>query len=167
MLNLSQPARHQLEIVFLRSAFLETADQTPQSNYRPTVIGSRSIGAPLLNLLLGKIKTPQFVTWQQSQISNIIFLWPNWNICITKNKKKPWWWKTKYTVHVHLYMYIKLKSCCWEKIVHVNCQLPHTGKQKISESMNRQHNLRSHFYKWCMLFLHLIKQSLYTRHNMP
>ncbi len=46
--NLSQQARHQLEIVFLRSAFLETADQTPPSNYRPIMIGSRSIGAPLL-----------------------------------------------------------------------------------------------------------------------
>ncbi len=46
--NLSQQARHQLEIVFLRSAFLETADQTPPSDYRPIMIGSRSIGAPLV-----------------------------------------------------------------------------------------------------------------------
>ncbi len=46
--NLSQQARHQLEIGFLRSAFLETADQTPPSDYRPIMIGSRSIGAPLV-----------------------------------------------------------------------------------------------------------------------
>ncbi len=45
--NLSQQAHYQLEIVFLRSAFLETADQTSKSDYRPIVIGSRSIGAPL------------------------------------------------------------------------------------------------------------------------
>ncbi len=48
MTNLSRQAHHQLEIVFLRSAFLETADQTSPSDYRPIVIGSRSIGAPLL-----------------------------------------------------------------------------------------------------------------------
>ncbi len=47
--NLSQQARHQLEIGFWRSAFLETADQTPPSDYRPIMIGSRSIGAPLIN----------------------------------------------------------------------------------------------------------------------
>ncbi len=46
--NLAQQARHQLEIVFLRSAFLENADQTSQRDYRPIVIGSRSIGAPLI-----------------------------------------------------------------------------------------------------------------------
>ncbi len=34
---------------FLRSAFLETADQTPPSDYRPIVISTRSIGAPLMN----------------------------------------------------------------------------------------------------------------------
>ncbi len=34
--------------LFLRSAFLETADQTPPSNYRPIMIGIRSIGAPLI-----------------------------------------------------------------------------------------------------------------------
>ncbi len=45
--NLSQQARHQLEIGFLRSAFLETADQTSPSDYRPIMIGSQSIGAPL------------------------------------------------------------------------------------------------------------------------
>ncbi len=39
--NLSQQARHQLGIGFLRLAFLETADQTPPSDYRPI------IGAPL------------------------------------------------------------------------------------------------------------------------
>ncbi len=33
-------ARHQLEIVFLRSALVETADQTSQCDYRPKVIGS-------------------------------------------------------------------------------------------------------------------------------
>ncbi len=33
--------------VFLRSAFLETADQTSQSNYRPIMIDTRSIGAPV------------------------------------------------------------------------------------------------------------------------
>ncbi len=32
---------------FMRSAFLETVDQTYQSDYRPIVIGSRSIGAPI------------------------------------------------------------------------------------------------------------------------
>ncbi len=47
--NLSQQARHQLEIGFLRSAFLETADQSPPSDYRPIMIGSRSIGAPLID----------------------------------------------------------------------------------------------------------------------
>ncbi len=36
-------------VISLRSAFLETADQTSQFDYRPIVIGSRSIGAPLLN----------------------------------------------------------------------------------------------------------------------
>ncbi len=45
--NLSRQTCHQLEIVFLRSAFLETADQTSQRHYRPMVICSRSIGAPL------------------------------------------------------------------------------------------------------------------------
>ncbi len=44
---LSRQARHQLEIYFLRSAFLKTADQTSPSDYRPIVIGNRSIGAPL------------------------------------------------------------------------------------------------------------------------
>ncbi len=48
--NLSQQARHQLEIGFLKSAFLESADQTPPSDYRPIMIGSRSIGAPLLSV---------------------------------------------------------------------------------------------------------------------
>ncbi len=33
---------------FLRSAFSETADQTSQRDYRPIVIGSQSIGAPLI-----------------------------------------------------------------------------------------------------------------------
>ncbi len=33
---------------FMTSAFLETADQTSQTDYRPIVIGSRSIGAPLI-----------------------------------------------------------------------------------------------------------------------
>ncbi len=37
---------HQLEIGFSRSAFLETTDQTSQSDYRQIVISSRSIGAP-------------------------------------------------------------------------------------------------------------------------
>ncbi len=49
--NLSQQARHQLEIVFLRSAFLETTDKTPPNDYRPIMIGSRSIGAPLFKIL--------------------------------------------------------------------------------------------------------------------
>ncbi len=40
---------HGRRIISLRSAFLETADQTSQFDYRPIVIGSRSIGAPLLN----------------------------------------------------------------------------------------------------------------------
>ncbi len=47
MPNLSRQAHHQLEIFFWRSAFLETADQTSQCDYRPIVIGNRSIGAPL------------------------------------------------------------------------------------------------------------------------
>ncbi len=46
LLILSRQARHQLEICFLRSASLETADQTPPSDYRPIVIGNRPIGAP-------------------------------------------------------------------------------------------------------------------------
>ncbi len=46
--NLSRQALHQLEIVFLRSAFLETANQTSQHDYRPIVIGNRSIEAPLV-----------------------------------------------------------------------------------------------------------------------
>ncbi len=35
-------------VISLRSAFIETADQTFQSDYRPIVIGSRSIAAPLV-----------------------------------------------------------------------------------------------------------------------
>ncbi len=34
---------------FLRSAFLETAGQTAQRDYQPIVIGSRSIGATLID----------------------------------------------------------------------------------------------------------------------
>ncbi len=37
-------------VISLRSAFLETADQTSQRDFQPIVIGNRSIGAPL-NLL--------------------------------------------------------------------------------------------------------------------
>ncbi len=42
-----QTFHSRLEIVFLRSAFLETTDQTSQSDYRPIVIGRRSNRAPL------------------------------------------------------------------------------------------------------------------------
>ncbi len=44
---LSRHLHDQLDIVFLRLAFLETADQTSPSDYQPIVIGNRSIGAPL------------------------------------------------------------------------------------------------------------------------
>ncbi len=40
-----------LRSFFFRSAFIETADQTSQSDYRPIVIGSRSIVAPLKFIL--------------------------------------------------------------------------------------------------------------------
>ncbi len=46
--NLPRHVHHQLEIFFLRSAFLETADQTSQRDYQLTMIGTRSIGAPLI-----------------------------------------------------------------------------------------------------------------------
>ncbi len=42
--------RRVISLRFLRSAFLETTDQTSPSDYRPIVIGSRSIGAPLVLL---------------------------------------------------------------------------------------------------------------------
>ncbi len=45
----TRQARHQLEIFFfLRSAFIEIADQTSKRDYRPIAIGSRSIGAPFI-----------------------------------------------------------------------------------------------------------------------
>ncbi len=57
---MSCQSSHGRRVINLRSAFLETADQTSQSDYRLIVIGSRSIGAPLLyyddlNDLLGLV----------------------------------------------------------------------------------------------------------------
>ncbi len=36
----------------MRSAFLETADQTSPSDYRPIMIGTRSIRAPLVKIII-------------------------------------------------------------------------------------------------------------------
>ncbi len=72
--NLSQQARHQLEIVFLRSAFLETADQTPPSEYRPIMIGSRSIGAPLVVSVDNRVYTA--IIWEYCiQSDQLIINW--------------------------------------------------------------------------------------------
>ncbi len=52
---------HGRRVISLRSPFLENADQTSQCDYRPIMIGSRSIGAPIE-------KTPQFCLHYQFQI---------------------------------------------------------------------------------------------------
>ncbi len=57
--------------LFLRSAFLETADQTSQSYYRPIIIGTQSIGAPLIY-----IKTCIYVCVSICILSIIVYnLW--------------------------------------------------------------------------------------------
>ncbi len=43
---------HGRHVISLTSAFLETADQTSPRDYRPIVIGSQSVGAPLLLLVV-------------------------------------------------------------------------------------------------------------------
>jgi len=42
---------------------------------------------------------------------------------------------------------------------------PYSGTQNISESMNGHHNLRSHFEKWHIIFLHLTKTTIIYTHT--
>ncbi len=60
--------------LFLRSAFLETADQTPPSEYRPIMIGSRSIGAPLVVSVDNRVYTA--IIWEYCiQSDQLIINW--------------------------------------------------------------------------------------------
>ncbi len=48
MPNRTADASSAWDLFFLRSAFIEIADQTSKRDYRPIAIGSRSIGAPFI-----------------------------------------------------------------------------------------------------------------------
>ncbi len=77
--NLSRHARHQLEISFLRWAFLETADQTSHSDYRPIVIGTRSIGAPLVRTV-SAINEESSTWWKLAGQPGFLWAWTTFHV---------------------------------------------------------------------------------------
>lgn len=66
----SHMKRASLCVISVRSAFIPTADQTSQSNYRPIAISSRSIGAPLKQtrtIPKETEKDPNALYWKKDQ----------------------------------------------------------------------------------------------------